>query len=76
MRGKDLTTVVIIYGLCLGFLAVIKYFDLSDFFFSPAGKELIIPAIIFGALQVIICFIIYFRPEWANHFRNDDNFID
>jgi hypothetical protein len=71
-----LVTLVIVYGLFLGFLAAIRYFDLSDYFFSQAGRELAIVAVIFGAVQVLICFIICFRPDWADHFKNDDNFVE
>jgi len=71
-----LITLVIFYGLVLGFLVAIRYFGLSDYFFSQAGREFVIVAVIFGSVPLLICFIICFRPDWADHFKNDDNFVD
>jgi hypothetical protein len=71
-----LVTVVIIYGLCLGFLATIRYFDLSDFFFPRQFmNHLTIGAVILGPLYIIGHFISYFHPEWRD-WSKDDNFID
>jgi hypothetical protein len=69
-----LVTVVIIYGLCLGFLAIIRYFDLSDFFFPRQFmSDLTVGAVIFGPLYIIGYFISYFHPEWRD-WSKDDNF--
>ena len=67
-------TLVIIYGFFLGFLAIIRYLNLSDFFFPRQFvSALTIGAFILGPLYIIYYFISYFHPEWRD-WSKDDNF--
>lgn len=69
-----LVTIVVTYALSLGALAIIRYFDLGDFFFPRAFmNDLTIGAVILGPLYIIGYSISYFQPEWRD-WSKDDNF--
>jgi hypothetical protein len=68
-----LVTLVIAYGLCLGCLTAIRYFDLSDFFFPRSFlNDLTIGAVIVGPLYIVGYFVSYFHPEWRD-WSKDNN---
>jgi hypothetical protein len=69
-----LVTLVITYGLCLGCLAIIRYFDLGDFFFPRKFmSDLTIGSVIIVPLYIICYCISYFHPEWRD-WSKDENF--
>jgi hypothetical protein len=69
-----LITIVIVYGLFLGFLASIRYFDLSDWSFPrELMRDLTVVAVVLGPLYIIYCCVSYFHPEWRD-WSKDNNF--
>jgi hypothetical protein len=68
-----LITVVVFYGLGLGFLLIVRFSGVTDFFFpKPFLNYLTIAGIIFGSISIIGCF----HPEWRDWSRNDPNIGD
>jgi hypothetical protein len=69
-----LITIVIVYGLFLGFFASIRYFDLGDLFFPREFmRDLTIVAVVLGPLYIIYYCVCYFHPEWRD-WSKDNNF--
>jgi H+/Cl- antiporter ClcA len=60
---------LVVYGLCLGLLGIVRYFNLSDFFLS---KELMDFLTIVAVVFVPIAIINYFHPEWRDWSKNDN----
>jgi hypothetical protein len=60
---------VVVYGLCLGILGIVRYFNLSDFFLS---KELMDFLTIVAVIFIPIAIINYFHPEWRDWSKNDN----
>jgi hypothetical protein len=68
--------IVILWVSSLGFLAIIRYFDIGDYFFPKEFMSfLTILAVIFGPLTIINGFIGHLHPEWID-WSKDDNFAD
>ena len=56
-----LITVAVVYGLGLGFLLIIRFLEVTDFYFpKPFLSFLTIVATIFGSLSIVACF----HPKW------------
>jgi hypothetical protein len=69
-----LVTVVIIYGLFVGFLIGIRHFGLSDFFFPRQFMtDLTAVAVVLGPLYIVYYYVSYFHPEWRD-WSKDNNF--
>jgi hypothetical protein len=60
---------VVVYGLCLGILGIVRYFNLSDFFLS---KDLMDFLTIVAVIFIPIAIINYFHPEWRDWSKNDN----
>jgi hypothetical protein len=60
---------VVVYGLCLGILGIVRYFNLSDFFLS---KELMDFLTIVAVIFIPIAIINYFHPELRDWSKNDN----
>jgi hypothetical protein len=60
-------TLVAIYGLGLGFLAIIRYFGVVEIFFrKQLLNDVAIFAVIGGPIYMVFYFFSYFHPEWRD----------
>jgi hypothetical protein len=67
-----LITNAIAYGVFVGCLGAIRYFDLTDFFFPRDSVNIVtIVAVLIGLLYSVGHLIFIFRPQWIDLSKNN-----